>query len=106
MDSDPKFEPFPRVTASGAATWVWHGLRQKAAPGCNWRRLDIMDRGEFVSWVLKYCETSGTKGHEQYGDKFIGDPVSHAIEELLNLLFYLWMIQRKEEHAAQFGTYH
>ena len=75
-------------------------------PGASWRRLDILDRGEFVSWVLTYCEARGEKGKEQYGTQFIGDPVSHAIEEILDLLFYLWMIKRKEEHAVQFGTSH
>ena len=75
-------------------------------PGASWRRLNTLDRGEFVSWVLQYCEARGEKGKEQYGSRFIGDPVNHAIEELLNLLFYLWMIKRKEEHAAQFGASH
>ncbi len=63
----------------------------------NWRNLDTETRNTFLEWVYDSNKERNALGRERYGDTFQGDPLEHAIEEALDLLFYLWAAKRREK---------
>lgn len=70
-----------------------------------WRKLGDTERIEFLSWVQNRTASRNQEGRIAYGDVFVGDPVEHAIEEALDLLFYLWVASRRMAHMND-GTNH
>lgn len=63
----------------------------------RWRLLSPEKREEFHGWLLIQSRLRNDVGRKRYGDIFQGDPLDQAIEEALDLLFYLWMMRRKEQ---------
>lgn len=66
-----------------------------------WRSLDATDRWQFREWFRIEMDFQDLKGVEKYHSdqpvpKFVGNPLQHAKEEALNLLFYLWMEERRQ----------
>ena len=72
-----------------------------------WRTLGDLDREDFLVWVDSRSKQRQGLGRKVYGDTFQGDPLDHAIEEALDLLFYLWVERRRqaiERYAASRGV--
>ena len=55
---------------------------------------------DLVIKCLKHRSREGIRKYhlEQSVPQFVGDPMKHAIEELLDLVFYLWVLGRKQRH--------
>lgn len=72
-----------------------------------WRDLGDSDRQDFLTWMVSRAKQRNLQGRKVYGDTFQGDPLDHAIEEALDLLFYLWVERRRqaiERYAASGGV--
>ncbi len=66
----------------------------------EWRSLDIPDRLEFHAWVGQKMVEALRRGADSYPEPvFQGDPLDHAIEEAVDLLFYLFYIKRQREDS-------
>jgi len=63
--------------------------------GKYWWELTPEDRQEFLDWVEDRHTQRNAMGAAKYGRNFEGDPLDQAIEEALDLLFYLWMAKRR-----------
>jgi len=62
----------------------------------KWRTLDASDRWAFQEWCRLEMSGRHAKGVAKYHSQdtipaFKGEPLQHAIEEALDLLFYLAM---------------
>lgn len=71
------------------------GQEQKEQAGATenpeaWRELADTDREDFKEWVSNGTAHRQEVGQKAYGDTFQGDPLTHATEEALDSLFYLW----------------
>ena len=67
----------------------------------RWRELAEIDRFQFQEWLRQETNLRKDKGHSKYHEgevlpMFKGDPLDQAIEEALDLVFYLWMAKRKQ----------
>ena len=68
-------------------------IAEEIAPDLDeWRSWDL---DEYVSWLTKTAQSRGEFGKIKYGAELVGDPLEHAIEEVLDLLFHLWTEKRK-----------
>tara|TARA_Y100000310_G_scaffold65814_1_gene61256 strand:+ start:621 stop:821 length:201 start_codon:yes stop_codon:yes gene_type:complete len=65
----------------------------------NWRRNLVSDYERFLDWVGDGLDARRALGVERHGLEFRGDPLDHAIEEALDLVFYLW--KEKERRDAE-----
>jgi len=63
----------------------------------SWRTLNTADREEFFGWLDRIQRERNAVGRETHGDVFIGEPLDKAIEEAMDLLFYLWAEKRKQK---------
>ena len=67
----------------------------------RWRELAEVDRHQFQEWLRMEIMARRDKGRRKYhqGEElpmFKGEPLDQAIEEALDLVFYLWVMKRKE----------
>ena len=60
---------------------------------------------QFHADVLQATAERLDTGAKKYGDTFVGDPLDHAWEETLDLLFYLW-VTRMQRGDTQQGDGH
>ena len=70
--------------------------------GENWRNLDADARLHILHDInALFNRRVGVKsvGRTQYGDEFQGDPLEQALEEALDLVFYLVMELRKQNDS-------
>lgn len=76
-------------------------------PVIEWRFLGDATFGtprwDFVEWAIRAIDKRVAVGVERYGDEFQGDPLDHAIEEALDLLFYLWVAKRRQQMTNTHG---
>ena len=61
----------------------------------TWRELQH-EREDFFAWASRMLRFKVMAGAKIHGDVFEGDPLDHAIEEALDLMFYLWMEKQKQ----------
>mgnify|MGYP001559256004 CR=1 FL=1 len=64
-----------------------------------WRTVSAEDRDSFLNNVKSSLAHRQREGEVKYGNQFIGDPIQHAWEELLDALFYIWVVQRRHEEV-------
>ena len=64
-----------------------------------WRQISGADRTMYVGTMRSLLLERGEAGVAKYGSDFVGDPLVHLVEELLDGLFYAWVAQR--ERAAE-----
>lgn len=68
----------------------------------RWRELAEVDRFQFQEWLRMETNLRRDKGRAKYRPPlefppmFKGDPLDQAIEEALDLVFYLWMAKREQ----------
>lgn len=65
----------------------------------KWRQMQQQDAEEFFAWVTAGINQRWLKGMETYESHlsgFKGNPIDHAIEEVLDLVLYLWIEKRKQ----------
>lgn len=70
----------------------------------GWRSLTVRDRKEFLldlQFALALRAGPDSMGHEKYGETFEGDPLEQAWQEALDLVFYLWIEQRRRRRHAK-----
>ena len=70
-----------------------------------WRELDIQARWEFKAWLIRETDSRRNKGVDKYHQGevlpiFKGNPLDQAIEEALDLVFYLWVAKRKQNEET------
>ena len=63
----------------------------------RWRDVGRLWRAKYVETATKAIERRLAFGIEEYGDRFQGDPLEHAIEEVLDLLFFLEVLSAQRE---------
>ena len=61
----------------------------------DWRRLDDDALDAYYAWVAGAIRDRAQVGRAEYGQTFQGDPLDHAIEEALDILFYLYQMRRR-----------
>ena len=64
-----------------------------------WRQISGADRTMYADTMRSLLLERGEAGVAKYGSDFVGDPLVHLVEELLDSLFYAWVAQR--ERAAE-----
>ena len=64
-------------------------------PEADWRRLNADDRLEYAQWIVNLVVSRQAAGRKTYGDTFVGDPLQHLSEELIDALFYCFQAQRQ-----------
>ena len=72
-----------------------------------WQTMTPVEKEEYLDWVASQMDSRWEMGDLKYNSSvlgFQGDPLQHAIEEALDLLCYLWYIQRKEKEKAINGS--
>jgi hypothetical protein len=52
---------------------------------------------DFIAQVTESIVERLNKGRAKYGDSFVGMPLDQAWEEILDLLFYIYMEYRRKE---------
>ncbi len=67
----------------------------------NWREIDEKDIKEFVDNITKEFIERREVGIKKYGKTFVGEPVRHQYEELLDALFYNWAISQEKEYSLE-----
>lgn len=63
----------------------------------EWRQLTTSVRDQFMAHVGYTLNKRQQQGRAQYGDVFVGDPLDQAEEELIDALFYIWMVRRQRD---------
>lgn len=63
----------------------------------DWRRLDDDALDDYYAWVAGALRERAALGRRRYGQTFQGDPLDHAVEETLDLLFYLYQMRRQRD---------
>lgn len=63
-----------------------------------WRRVNV---GTYTRKMFLKMFARAEKGIEKYGESFVGDPLDHLEEELLDGLFYVYMLRRKLDEERQ-----
>jgi len=73
----------------------------------KWRSLTDDDRHEFWQWLSRETQIASARGKESYPEPlFQGDPLTHAAEELIDGLFYVFYAKRQlEEERANRPPY-
>ena len=62
----------------------------------KWRSLSDRDRAEFQAWIQDTVLDAESRGKRSYPEsRFAGQPLPHAVEEVIDLLFYLFYAQRQ-----------
>lgn len=61
----------------------------------SWRNAGPLEREEFYTWVDGQLRARNEEGRKKWGDTFIGSPLDKGIEEVWDLLFYLFYVQRE-----------
>jgi len=67
----------------------------------RWRSMDATDRFQFQEWFRREMSDRHHRGIAKYHEgearpTFKGEPLTQAIEEALDLVFYLWVEQRRQ----------
>ena len=86
--SEEAGQPLPDFVGDPPAT---------ATEESTWRTLDDGSRHQFLQWLQDKTGARQALGRETYGDTFQGDPLAHAIEKTLDLVFCLWVAKRKRD---------
>lgn len=60
----------------------------------EWRDFSV---DSFVWNTASKLNKRANYGIEQYGERFIGEPLEHLEDELLDALFYVYMLRKKLE---------
>ena len=55
----------------------------------GWRNVALFFRRRYFNWVEYHVRKRTNEGAKLHGDVFKGDPLEHAVEEAVDLLFYL-----------------
>ena len=63
----------------------------------NWRNLPDTVREDFQDWVRRGMKLREETGKERYGDHFVGDPLIRAISQAFDILFFLYLEDRKRK---------
>ena len=67
----------------------------------DWRSDTDREKEAFINWAGAKMADAMKRGSESYPEPvFQGDPLDHAIEEAVDLLFYLYYIKRREDSHA------
>ena len=61
----------------------------------SWRDISMEDRKQFLEEVDIDLGLRQQYGIKTYGNTFIGDPLEHAWQEMLDGLFYIWIAKRE-----------
>lgn len=70
----------------------------------GWRSLTAKDRQQIlldVYELFRQRSGPGSVGHQQYGEEFEGDPLEQALEEAVDLVFYLVMAMRQRRRHGR-----
>jgi len=70
----------------------------------GWRSLTAKNRQQILLDIYDMFRERtgpGSIGHSQYGDEFQGDPLEQALEEAVDLVFYLIMLRRKQRRHSK-----
>ena len=68
----------------------------------NWRDRTGKERTEFFNWAADQLRLGIKRGIQSYPDDvFWGEPLDQAIEEAVDLLFYLFYMKRKLEDLKE-----
>ena len=75
----------------------------------NWRTSNEKTDELYYDFVLGMTRQRKEVGYQKYGKEFVGEPVRHALEEGLDLVFYIateirrrrWNVERAAIHAAE-----
>lgn len=66
----------------------------------KWRSVDRLWRMKFFHELKARVTERLLFGAEEYGDTFQGDPLEHATEEALDLMFYLQVLRSQREELC------
>ena len=69
----------------------------------DWRNLDDATLAEYYAWLSDAARERAMHGRQEYGARFVGDPLAQATEEALDILFYLWQERRRRDGIWQQG---
>jgi len=61
----------------------------------RWRELSTDRRLEYMNWMVSLITRRQIEGRSKYGDTFVGDPLEHLAEELMDGLFYTFQAMRQ-----------
>lgn len=67
----------------------------------SWRDRSGKERTEFFDWAAKQLRLGIKRGKKDYPDIFQGEPLDQAVEEAVDLLFYLFYMKRKLENLQE-----
>ena len=74
-----------------------HGEKAVEIDISNWRQVPKEERDIFFDWVLEETIRKNQDGHERYGNDFVGDPLIHLAEELLDAMFYVYVAFKQRQ---------
>ena len=66
----------------------------------GWRSVGPNFRSQHYNWVDYNVRKRTNEGSAEHGDSFSGDPIEHAVEEAVDMLFYL-NVARKRNSALR-----
>ena len=68
-----------------------------AVDNAFWRNFAL---GDYWSWLSNNAWDRGWEGRRKHGETFQGNPIDHAIEEGLDLVYYLYAAKRQQDGEA------
>ena len=75
----------------------------------NWRDAGAEERELFAEEIQHAISARLEAGYDQYGPKFVGDPLMQQSDELIDAQFYNWYARRQLEqtrnHASDWAAY-
>ena len=71
---------------------------QPRVPLSTWRDNDPDIREAMRTYLAWRMEDRHEEGAAEHGDRFLGDPLNHLEEELIDALFYVWFARAERDH--------
>ena len=69
----------------------------------SWRTLGDAERQAIEEVIAADMKHRYAQGRQEYGDTFQGDPLAHAYEEAIDLVFYLQVAIRRRASPSAGG---